>query len=100
VLVSLANIEKLYTTTQLLTPATSGLIIPAGTLFSLASIPSKSITTENVNVYDGSGDTTPHVYSWSWLKQPPDIEQLPSGKMVIRQEYWLDLWSTWEYATL
>lgn len=93
VLVSFNNSERIFTTAQLGTPSVSGIIIPAGIGVAIATIPAKTNIVETIN----SVSTT--TWKWGWLKQPPDMEQLPSGKLIVRQEYYLELWPTWVYAS-
>lgn len=78
---SFEDVEKLFTQTQLITHP-NGVTPPAGIGFSLSSIPAKS---------------APTGYLWSWLKIAPTV-RYDRGKIVISQEFWLDLWSTWIYT--
>jgi hypothetical protein len=81
---SFADVEKLFTPTQLGTPATSGVTIPGTLRFSIGAIEAK---------------TAPTGFLWSWLKIAPTVRATPrGGVVVISQEWWLDLWSTWVYV--
>lgn len=99
--VSEVGLYRLWSTHSLTTPSISGLIIPAQILFNLNIVQTGAPWGANVISPISTGGPSPttgtHVFAWSWLKQPPDVEQLPSGKVRISQEWWLDYWSTWEY---
>ena len=72
--VAMVGIDKLWSTAQINTAET----IPSETLFTIASIPSKS---------------PPSAYTWSWLKKSPTVSRSSSGRFQMIQEWHLDSWS-------
>lgn len=105
-LLSEFGVDKLWTAAQIANPAFSGIVFPANIRFSLLVIDSnapaninKSIDAPGRNPMDSTDKTykLTEVYSWKWLKVGGEVENLPSGKLRLNQEFMGDLWSTWEY---
>ena len=76
--ISFSNVEKVFTTTQVL--ATE--VVPAVVMFSISDIPAP---------VEHAG------YLFGWLKKTPTVNQVAAGRFEISQEYWLEQWSTFVY---
>ena len=95
------GVGKLWTAAQIINPATSGIFFPPSMKFSLAVIDTNAPASVNKTIVTNvaaTPTTITETYSWRWLKLGPHVENLPSGKIRISQEWMGDLWSTWEYA--
>lgn len=89
------GVFKIWTTAKLMNPSYSGLIIPTNILFSLATVGSNNLF--GATFTDGEvigGKNASETYYWGWMKHPPDIENLSSGKIRISQKFLLDYWPT------
>ena len=100
--VSELGVFCLWATIDLLKPGVSGIIFPGQMLFNLATVAGvypygSSPTISRSGTFGGQSYTEDFI--WSWMKQPPDVESLPSGKVRITQEFWLDYWSDTIYPT-
>lgn len=87
--ISDVNIEKLYTTTQLLAEVTSGALwtfpMPPRLVYKLQAIPSATARTN---------------YLWSWRKLASTETTTANNRVEISTEYWLEQWSTILYTAV
>jgi hypothetical protein len=79
--VAYSDVEKIYTTAQML--AETG--PPSGILTAIAD----AVTGSNPGAHAG--------YQYGWLKQTPTVTTAANNKIQISVEFWLELWSTWIY---
>lgn len=82
--VAFSNVQKIYTTDQML----AELSPPATILFSAETIVAQHTS------------TVPTGYLYGWLKQTPTVNQIAGNKFTITNEWWLEEWSTWIYETI
>lgn len=80
--VAYANVEKIYTTEQMLSETGP----PSGILSAVAD----AVTGSDPGIHSG--------YQYGWLKQTPTVTTAANNKIQVTVEYWLELWSTWIYA--
>lgn len=87
--VSDVNVEKLYTTAQLLVEVTNPLLwtfpLPGRLQTKLNSIPAPAAVAN---------------FLWSWRKLPSTEVMVPGNFIEITTEYWLEQWSTFYYTPL
>lgn len=82
--VGYSGVEKIHTTDQMI--AQTG--PPSGILAAIADAVEAARPT-----------TVPSGYFFGWLKQTPTVTTMAGNKTQITGEYWLEVWSTWMYAT-
>lgn len=85
------NIEKLYTTSQLLAEVQNGALwitpLPNRLRVKILSIPTPTLPTDEA-IY----------YLWSWKKLPSTETTTVNNRTEINTEYELDMWSTLRYG--
>jgi hypothetical protein len=87
------NVEKLFTTSQLLSEASSSALwvkpIPALLYNSISALPNRDLNPSDPE-YD--------LYGWLWWKTAPKYETDADNRIRITTEYRLKLWSLLDYA--
>lgn len=84
--ISDSNVEKLYTTDQLLAEVTDPVLwiypLPARMVWKIQNLAAPVAVTG---------------FLWSWRKLPSTEATAANGRIEISTEYWLEQWSTWLY---